>query len=816
MSFHVRSEEAQVAPSEGLNELLDMSLQELLEVIVTVGTRGAGRTTLDTLAPVDLISTEELRVTGQAELGKALQEIAPSFNFNNTTISDGSDIIRPATLRGLGPDQTLVLINGKRRHQQALVHVQETVGKGSAGYDINAIPLSSIDRIEILRDGAAAQYGSDAIAGVINIILKKQTEKTLVQAERGQTYAGDGANATISLNSGIGNEHLWLNMTLEQRDRGEVNRAGVADLTSTQGVFIGNWLTPDGNPVQRLRIGEAQSDNRYLWVNSGGQLTPRLSFYILGGISDREGKSYGFFRGPDSERTIPALYPEGFLPELLTRVEDESITAGLQGDINGNWVFDTSLSWGQSEFNFFSNNSANVSWYYEPNGQGSIIAQTPTSANDGALKYLQGAANVDLSGDLVVQWLPEPLFVAVGVELRKDAYRITRGDPWSYLYGRSDNPRLNITNIDNGGSAPPGIQGFPGFTPETEVDESRHSKAVYADLETSLSDSTMMAAAVRWEDYEFAGDNVTGKLSFRQEFATDFALRATLSTGFRAPGVQQIYYAQVQTTLVDGDLRETGTFNNTSDVAAHFGIPALQEETSRQASIGFVMQHIDDFFLTVDIYQIDIDDRIVLSDPIVGFSDEVERILDANQLGAAQFFTNAIDTRTRGLDVVGTYRSELGGGTLKLQAAVGLVETQVRALNSSSAIVPSSRLFNAAQIERIEKGQPRERATLSASLVKDNWKSSVVMHYFGDVSGSAFTGISQTWSGRWLTDISFDYVVSDKVTISMGANNLFNITPSHWGEAGKPLSEAGFTFGWETLPFGISGGYYYLRLKSSF
>lgn len=814
---HFSSAKASEAQSpDNINELIGMSFEELLDVEVNIGTRIEGRTRVDTLAPVDLISTEDLRVTGQAELGKALQEIAPSFNFNNTTISDGTDIIRPATLRGLGPDQTLVLINGKRRHQQALVHVQETVGKGSAGYDINTIPIAAIERVEILRDGAAAQYGSDAIAGVINIVLKKQTDAVLLQAESGQTYEGDGDNLALNMNTGFGDENLWLNLTLDLRNRDAVNRAGLAELTSTGGNFIGNWRGENGEPVQRLQIGEAQSDNYSFWFNGGAQVTDELELYAFGGVSRREGQSFGFFRGPGSERMVPQIYPLGFLPQLLTTVDDDSFTTGLRGSLNQEWEFDLSYSWGHSSFNFASENSANISWYYEPDGQGGIIGETPTSANAGTLKYRHTMLNADLRGTIETSILPNPLSVALGAEFRNEGYQIIQGDPWSYRYGRNDDPTLNIVNTDNHGAAPPGMQGFPGFRPVTEVDEDRENKALYMDFETQLSEKTSVAAAIRWENYQFAGSNITGKLSFRQQVHENLALRSTLSTGFRAPGVQQIYYAQVQTTLVEGDLRETGTFNNTSDVANDFGIASLEEETSQQFSVGLVTQNIDNLFFTVDLFHINIDDRIVLSDPITGFSPVVQSILDANRLGAAQFFTNAMDTQTSGIDIVGAYSIDIDSALLKLQAALSFVDTEVKDLNSSSDIVDSSQLINQVQIQRIEEGQPGERFTVSASYIQDSWKGNLAFHYFGDVSGSGFTDVSHTWSGKWITDLSFDYILNGDITLSIGGNNIFDVMPDEWGPAGQPLSEAGFVYGWETLPFGISGGYYYARVKAAF
>ena len=409
---------------------------ESIERIVTLGSRVNGRTATESASPIDIISADQLVDTGATELGKALQMSAPSFNFSSTTISDGSDIIRPATLRGLNPDQVLVLVNGKRRHQQALVNVQETIGKGSAGYDINAIPITAVERVEILRDGAAAQYGSDAIAGVINITLKS-SEGGSISAEVGQTYEKDGEVNTVGINFGKEFDKGFFNGTLEYRDRGMTNRASPAEAS-----LIGDWLSPSGEPVVRLHVGDADSENMYAWFNAGYSLGGTTELYAFGGISNRDGGSSGFFRGRGHPRTIEAIYPDGFLPKLETEADDQSLAVGVRGDLPNAWLWDASVVYGKSEFGFNSSNSANVSWYYEPHPDGGIYGETPTEAFDGELVFEQTTFNFDVNGTVDVA--NELLYLALGVELRQDSYQINPGDPVSWAYGRANDPDVEI------------------------------------------------------------------------------------------------------------------------------------------------------------------------------------------------------------------------------------------------------------------------------------------------------------------------------------------------------------------------------------
>jgi iron complex outermembrane receptor protein len=480
--------------------------------ITVTGSRASNRSAAETAVPVDIIDREMIEATGAAELGRLLQKLAPSFNFPQSFVSDGTDLIWPASLRGMGPDQVLVLVNGKRRHQQALVNVQQSIGRGSAGTDINTIPISAIERIEILRDGASAQYGSDAIAGVINIILKSQSEGGSVMAEYGKTYEGDGRTYRVAGNGGFKLGGGFLNITGEYVERGETNRAGLDSLR----------VSP---PRVTQRIGDAETKSGLLWVN-GAIPFGRTELYFFGGASSREGNSSGFFRPSSDGRTIPALYPAGFLPTLLTTTDDYSFAVGLRGDINRKWTYDLSINRGHNQFEFASSNSANVSWYYEPRAGGGIFGETPTSANDGTLRFKQWTANFDVKGTADWGIGKQPLALAAGLEWRQDGYQIIAGDPVSYTYGRTNNPTIFIPN-QGGTAAAAGIQGFPGFSPATEVDGKRSSFGIYGDAEAALTSQLLLGAALRFEDYSDAGTNTTGKASLRFQATPQFAVRGS-------------------------------------------------------------------------------------------------------------------------------------------------------------------------------------------------------------------------------------------------------------------------------------------------
>ncbi|KQQ88500.1 TonB-dependent siderophore receptor [Massilia sp. Leaf139] len=783
--------------------------------VVVLGSRSSAKTALDTANPVGLINVKDMQTAGPLELGKLLQTLDPSFNFSTTFISDGTDIIRPATLRGLGPDQLLVLVNGKRRHQQALVNVQQTIGRGSAGTDINAIPMSAISHIEVLRDGAAAQYGSDAIAGVINIVLKTQVKETQTSTSIGTTAEGDGDMISASANTGFAiGDGGYVNLSAEGRRRGETNRAGL----NTSG---------EVNPPRvTQRIGDSLAKDAFLWVNAGLPIDKDSEFYAFGGVSKRTGDSGGFYRRAGDNRNVPAIYPDGFLPNIKTTVKDASFAVGYRHSLANDWKFDTSVNHGRSELGFHERNSINVSYWYEPRPSGGIYAESPLDADTGTLKFNQTTFNADLRGPLELGG--RKVSLAAGFEYRTDNYEIEAGEPVSYQYGRTNNPAILIRG-QNGEVAPSGIQGFPGYTPGTEVDDGRHNIALYLDAEHNLTDKLLVAGAIRYEKYSDFGSTTTGKLSMRYDPSRTVGLRGSVSTGFRAPSVQQKFYSSVSTNLNNsGVLTETLTAREGSAVTRAFGIAPLKEETSKNASVGIVLRPLPNFSVTADLYRIDIDDRIVFSSNIGAEPTEggacavpgacpIRAILAPLNVGQAQFFTNAIDTRTNGLDVVAEHTTRWPGSTLVLSGQLGFNKTEVKARRSQSPVLTGAQLFDDAQVTLIERGQPRQHHVVAADYTTGSWNVNSRASYFGDVQGQGFTGILDTWEGKWLVDLSVRYAFTKRLSLAVGANNLFDTYPTKWApSAANPFPSLGFTHCWETCPIGINGRQMYARVDWAF
>jgi iron complex outermembrane receptor protein len=772
------------------------------QTVVVLGSRSVAKTALDTSSPVGLINLKDLQTAGPLELGKLLQTLDPSFNFSTTFVSDGTDSIRPATLRSLGPDQVLVLINGKRRHQQALVNVQQTVGRGSAGTDINAIPLGAIHHIEVLRDGAAAQYGSDAIAGVINIVLKSNIGETALSGQLGTTSEGDGDLYSASANRGfaLGESGGYINLTLEGRKRGETNRAGPDSLRTNP-------------PRVTQHLGDSDSKDGYFWWNGALPIDKASEFYAFGGVSKRTSDSFGFFRSAGDDRTVPAVYPNGFLPAISTDIKDASFAFGYRHDLPRDWKADVSINYGRSELAFHESNSLNVSYWYEPKPGGGIYAESPREADTGTLRFSQITLNADVKGPL--QFGDNSVFLATGFEYRQDNYQIVAGDPVSYQYGRSNNPALAITT-PSGATAASGIQGFPGYTPATAVDSGRHNIALFLDAETKPVETLTLSGAVRYEKYSDFGDTVTGKLSARFDPSKEIGFRGSVSTGFRAPSVQQEFYSSVSTNLNNGVLTETLTARQGSSVTQAFGIKPLKEETSQNGSLGVVLRPAKNMSLTADVYQIKIKDRIVFSSEIApeAGGGPIANILRPLGVGQAQFFTNAVDTRTRGLDIVGEHTSKFDASTLVLSSQLGFNKTEVTKRHSTSTVLSGEKLFDKSQVTLLEHGQPRKHHVVAADYTAGAWNINTRANYYGSVEAENFSPL-QKWDARWLVDASLRYGFSKRTYLSVGVNNMFNQLPSLWANGGD-FPKLGFTRCWETCPIGLNGRSFYVRADTAF
>jgi iron complex outermembrane receptor protein len=635
----------------------------------------------------------------------------------------------------------------------------------------------------------------------------------------GTTSKGDGDTISIGETHGyaLGKSGGYLNLAIESRRRGETNRAGPDSLR----------VDP---PRVTQRIGDSLARDAYLWTNAMlpvGAGPGDGELYAFGGISRRIGDASGFFRSKGDGRNVPAVYPDGFLPNILTTVTDASLALGFRHGLGAEWNVDASVNHGRSELAFFERNSINVSYWYEPKCGCSNFHESPTGANTGKLRFNQTTFNLDLRGPLSVAGLV--LQLAAGLEYRRDGYQIVAGDPVSYQYGRTNNPAIRILD-QNGNIAAAGIQGFPGYTPATEVNGARHNRAIYLDAEHKFSLPLTLAAAVRHERYSDFGGTTTGKLALRYDPSRELGLRASVSTGFRAPSVQQKFYSSVSTNLnAAGVLTETLTAREGSAVTRALGIAPLKEETSRSASLGLVLRPAPGFSFTADAWRTRIDDRIVFSSTIAPESGPcptaaacpIKAVLDPLRVGQAQFFTNAIGTTTRGLDLVAerSFR-QLGGSaaTLVLTGQLGFNRTEVDSRNSSSKVLSGAQLFDDAQVTLIERGQPRQHHVVAADFTTGAWNLNARANYYGEVAGQGFTApYVQTWDAKWLLDLTGRYSFSKALSLSVGVNNVFDTYPSRWDPVkAAPFPQLGFTYCWETCPFGINGRSYYAKVDYSF
>ena len=826
---------------------------QTIESVVVVGTRSIGRRALQAPVPIEVVNREQLSLTGQSETGRVLQMLVPSFNFSSSTISDGTDALRPATLRGLGPDQTLVLVNGKRRHKSALLHVNTSVGRGTAGTDFNAIPAAAIERIEVLRDGAAAQYGSDAIAGVINIVLKDDVDTGDADIYWGQTYEGGGDTWNGNANYGMKvGESGFLNLTAEWRERARTNRAGLT------GERQYNWIDVDpGRPAdkvleienddgtvtekpvwfdsreytferQNFRIGDSDSSQKVGFYNFGLPLAEGLEVYSFGGHSSRQNNSAGFYRRANqASRTVTEIHPDGFLPEINTDIGDTSLALGLAWthettDLN----VDVSVNHGLNTFDFFISNSLNASYG----------ASSPTSADAGGFELSQTAFNLDVTYPFDYQ--SSLVNLAGGIEFRRQGYGIHAGEPLSWI-----NAGLGVPGASGG------IQVFPGFRPDNEVDESRTNIAGYADFESYLSGQPgtglLVGAAVRGEQYSDFGATVTGKATARYDLTKQVAVRTAGSTGFRAPSLQQLYFNNISTQFkvdaddIDGDgntteliALEVGTFRNDSDAARALGIPELKEETAFNVSGGFVLKPLEKLWFTVDGFLIQINDRIVLSG---SFSADKVKGLAAAGASSAQVFTNVAQTRTQGVDVAAGYLHAFENESLlNLKVALTWADTEVIGEVDAPEILVGleDTLFPSQERSMIEEWQPNTRINIGADYIIGDLTIGGALRYFGSYTvqeGSGDDPARQTYGGKWLTDIQSNYQLNEGLSLTIGANNLFDQVPDlneiGQSRAGTLTDSTGhvivdspgvFTYSRRSAPFGFNGGLYYAKLSYSF
>jgi iron complex outermembrane receptor protein len=882
------------------------------EQIVITGSRTANRTVANSPVPVDVIGADQINKTGQTETNRVLNQLVPSFNFPSPSIADGSDALRPATLRGLSPDQTLVLINGKRRHVSALLNINGTVGRGSAAVDLNLIPGLAISRIEVLRDGAAAQYGSDAIAGVINVQLKNASHggrasvtwgeyvttvhnvaklggletdalgqpildpadnRYFLADNDGDRHVRDGQQLTAGVNIGIPlGPRGFINLTGEYHRRQPTNRAGFDIrpnyIRPTATTFDARELTFDR---LEFKFGDPRSRDYNLLLNSGYDITPDWQLYAFATYGHRNALSAANYRqesnsanrdwstlapnqSPTNANFVP-LTPDGFLPLIGTKLRDYAGTIGVRGDLAG-WHADLSVGRGRDKFDYDVHDTLNASF-----GPAS-----PSDFDAGGLRYAQNIANLDVSRDFAVGFA-KPLTFAAGAEYRHEQFKIRPGDTFSWAIGPLFQPSVTTTaancttlqgvyNVGTGvcsfpgRAAPAGAQGFPGLPDNARTNAKRHSYSAYAEIDTDPVEGLTTTLAGRYEHYSDFGSTWNGKFAARWEIIRNYALRGSVSTGFRAPSLHQQFFTTTSTNFIGGLPVDISTVAVNSPVAQALGSNPLKPEKSVNLSVGATANPFRGFQLTADYYHIKIKDRIVLTENLGAAGSgtaaqnlAVKAILDANgfnSVGAARFFINGLDTTTQGVDVVATYRfGDASIGRWNLTAAYNYTKTKIdKRLNTLGplATIPGLVLFGRIEGIRFTDGQPRDKIVLTADGDFGKLGLTARTTRYGKViSPGAAAPISDPTSltargpddillsAKWISDLELRYKAFGKVELAIGADNVFDVYPDR-SPFGPRAASVGGVYPANQIyipfsifsPFGFNGRYLYGRVAVNF
>ncbi|NOR26941.1 MAG: TonB-dependent receptor plug domain-containing protein [Lutibacter sp.] len=766
------------------------------EVIVT-GNRAKPRTVLDSPVPIDNIGVSELKSSGQTSIDQMLTYKVPSYNSSNQTISDATAHFDPADLRGLGPSRTLVLVNGKRKNQSALVYINDTPGKGEVGTDMKSIPTAAIERVEVLRDGASAQYGSDAIAGVINIILKKNVEYTTLNVNSGITTEGDGFNIGADINStlSIGNNGGYANFTLAYYQQELTNRAGEPGGDGLFGVIFGDdailngtlpWLQE--NPDMGMTIGQPEMKKGELFYNMALPFkNDSGEFYAFGGLNTRKGTSFALYRTPywvpDPHNLLHDAGTEyqGFQPTFETDITDFINSIGVKFDFFG-FNADLSGTFGINTVDYTVGNTLNPD----------LGAASPTNFNAGGYSFSNLIANFDVSksyGDISI---------AFGAEARKEVFKAEAGEPDSYFGG--------------------GAQSFPGIQPANAVNEDRTNYGVYAGLDWDVTDEFLIGGAVRYEDFSDFGSNSSWKVSGRYKLGSKGAIRASYGTGFRAPSLHQIYLSNIQTLVSGGTISNQGTFNNVDPVIRDgLGVPQLHAEESKNISAGITYKPTNNLSFSLDFYNIKVDDRVLFSGEVGfdgddGTTNPVEVILNDFSVTSIKFFINAVNTETNGADFMASYSNiELGGGSLAVNFAGNINDTKIKGEIATPQVLADNDydIFNRKEQARITDSRPKTKLMLGFDYELDKFSAQLNNTYFGEVTWqhASDPANDQTFGGKVVTDLNFGYNLSEKVAVSLSVNNLLNVYPDAIETNGDFVTDLGgrFKYPWEVNQFGFNG-----------
>tara|TARA_R110002049_G_scaffold80402_4_gene204472 strand:+ start:5223 stop:8162 length:2940 start_codon:yes stop_codon:yes gene_type:complete len=774
-----------------------LSGQELDEVQV-VGSRNKNRVANDTPVAIDFIDIEKTATkSSQVEINQFLQYAIPSFNATKQSGADGADHIDPATIRGLGPDQTLVLINGKRRHQASLINLYGTRGRGNSGTDLNAIPISAIKRIELLRDGASAQYGSDAIAGVLNIVLKDSDNELNVSS----TVGFHNANSTgIFPNKVDGFTYkLGLNYGAKISKEGFIN-------FSAEALSTDNTIRPATQA--REKFGQAAVKNVSIFLNSEIPLYRNTKLYLNGGFNFKNTEAYAFTRRANSERNVRDIYPNGFNPLITSNILDNSLSFGMITNYK-DWNIDVNNTLGRNNFQYFIKNTVNAT----------LEENSPIEFDAGGHQLIQNTTSIDFSKYFLAKTYG--FNIALGLEYRLDKYKIFAGEEASYASYDINN---NVVNSDtpasdykryNGEIRPGGSQGFPGYSPENEVDKNRSNFSLYLDTEVDFSKKFMIGSALRFEYFSDFGSTLNYKLATRYKITNKFNLRSSFSTGFRAPSLAQIYYNLTFTNFIGSAPTESLLVANNSPIARRFNIDKLKEEKAKNFSLGFTAKLSKNFNATVDAYYVSIKDRIILSGNF-----------DASNLGIGidnvQFFANGVDTETTGVDLVLNWQKKMKNSEFSIDFSGNINHMKILEISNKEldketffgkreqqfllASAPKSK-FNLGFDYQYKKLKTSLNFTRFSQIKLIDWQIVQELSNFNNSEAERLKAATDTYEPKITTDLHFSYQINTIINLQLGASNLFNVYPTKQNS----FTDSGGL--WDATQMGTNGSFYYTKLN---
>lgn len=786
-----------------------ISNENKIEEVAITGSRNKKRTVVDTPVPIDVIDIKQVsQSTGQVEVNQLLQFSAPSFNSNKQSGSDGADAVDPATLRGLGPDQTLLLLNGKRYHQSSLINLFGTKGRGNTGSDMNTIPIAAIKRIEVLRDGASAQYGSDAIAGVINVVLNDRNSGFEGNAFYGMNVFKSPGNKDVVSDHKIDGITFDFSGNLGTKigSKGGFGNFTVEFVNKDYSIRNAN---PEMYEAPRQRFGDAKSQNFYFFGNIEVPLSDNLKLYSRQGFSHRNTNAYAWTRSADADGNIPEVYPNGFNPLQDTSITDFTFDNGLKFKV-ADWDIDFYNAFGSNRFTYQINNTINAT----------LGVNSPTSFNAGGHSLLQNTTGFNSSKQFEVL---EGLNIAFGSEFRYEKFEIIKGEEGSYtmydvngnVVTASTDPSLLVINPLTGDVRPGGSQGFPGYS--QQVDKSRNNFAAYIDTELDITKKWMISIAGRFENYNDFGSTINGKFATRYSFTPQFAFRGSVSTGFRAPSLAQKYYSLQFTNFQGGDLVTIQLASNDSDLARRVGIPQLKQETSLNGSAGFTF-NTRKFTATVDGYYIRVKDRIVLTGNFSRDDLPADVQADYPYIDQAQFFSNAIDTRTKGVDVILSYNENIGKGKLTATLAGNYNDMEITAVHTSEKLKGKEEIYLSPR-ERgfILASAPKTKINLNLNYKINKFNANLQLVRFDKVTLLGYGGADdfQIYNPKVTADLSFGYEFTKGLSLTIGSKNLFNRYPTlQKAHVSDGNTESGGIF--DPVQMGFAGRQVFARFNFKF